>query len=341
MSKQQVFGTLSDGRSVTEYTLSNKHGVVATILNYGGIIRTLHTPNRHGKSDDIVLGFDRLADYENERKYFGAIVGRVAGRIAGGRLQVGDNRYKLTVNDPPNHLHGGERGFDSQVWDAEYCERSALLSLSYVSLDGEEGYPGELHAQVTYQLTDDNELVISYQASANAQTVVNLTQHSYFNLSGDSSRTVLDHDLVINAGMTLELDDNGIPTGHILDVSDTELDFRLPRKVCELDNFWVLADIEENNTPILAAELRNKDSGRVLQVRTTAPGIQVYSGGLLPRNLMGKSRVAHGPHRGICLETQIHPDSPNHKDFPLAWVGPGTEYESTTIFRFSTDKCGR
>ena len=338
MSKQKIFGCLSDGREVTEFTLANNDGIVAKILNYGGTIRSLYTPNKNGDLGDIVLGFDRLAGYDGEHPYFGAIVGRVAGRIAGGRLQIGKVANQLTINDPPNHLHGGANGFDSKIWDANFSEHSGLLTLSYVSPDGEEGYPGELCAQVTYQLTDDSELIVNYRARTTAETIVNLTQHSYFNLSGDHSRTVVDHDLQVNADKTLELDGALVPTGRILSVSEADLDFRTPRKVCDLDNYWILAETSSIEKLMLAVQLRHEDSGRILNVWTTAPGVQVYSGGSLPTDLVGKSGVPCGPNKGICLETQVHPNSPNHKGFPSIVLAPGSEYKSTTVFQFTTDK---
>ena len=329
-----IFGYLSDGRAVTEYTLANNGGIVAKILDYGGIVRSLQTPDRHGKLDDIVLGFDTLAPYEGKHPYFGAIVGRVAGRIGGGRLNLNGVEYQLTVNEPPNHLHGGAEGFHRKLWDASFCEVSQSLTLCHTSLDGEEGFPGELRSQVSYRLTDDNELIVSYRASADVPTVVNLTQHSYFNLSGKPDQAVLDHRLSVKADAVLELDENQIPTGSVQSVSGTDFDLRSTRRVGEYDHYWVLPRDAEDDVLKFAAELCHEQSGRVLQVLTTAPGLQVYSGAGLPAGLVGKAGLAYGPSCGICLETQVHPDSPNHPNFPGIVIDSGADNESTTVFRF-------
>ncbi len=328
------FGHLSDGRPVTEFTLSNDSGVVAKILDYGGIIRVLEVPDRHGRPVDVVLGFDELGAYEGDHPYFGAIVGRVAGRLGGGCLPLDGTVCQLPVNDPPNHLHGGELGFTHRVWDADFPAGAGVLRLSYESPAGEEGYPGKLDARVTYRLTNENELIVQYHARADAPTAVNLTQHSYFNLSGDAGRPVRDHRLRIDADRVLELDDHLVPTGRIVDVSGTDLDRRRAGPVGDFDNFWILASGADAGELQLAAELSHEATGRLLQVLTTAPGVQVYSGINLPARLPGKAGVVYGVSSGICFETQIHPDSPNHPGFPGIVLGPDAEFESTTVFRF-------
>ncbi len=345
----RIFGVLSDGRAVKEYTLTNRNGIVAKVLNYGGIIRVLEVPGRSGQTADIVLGFDTIEQYEAEHPYFGAIVGRVAGRIGAGRLPVGNTIHQLPINSAPDHLHGGDTGFDHRLWDSDFCEESQSLTLSYESPAGEEGYPGRLSCRVSYRLTDANDLAINYQATTDAPTVVNLTQHSYFNLSGNPGETVLDHILRVPCDKVLELDENAMPTGRETGVAGSKLDFRESRLIgppadrnatsCEsrgLDNFWVLPTSDGEPSMKLAAELLHKVSGRVLRVETTAPGTQIYSGTAIPSNLVGKKAARYGPFSGICFETQTHPDSPNHTEFPSILLDAGETYQSSTVFRFGT-----
>lgn len=334
-----IFGTLSDGRIVTEYVLRNRQGMVARILDYGGIIRTLEVPDNSGKLDDVVLGFDSIDQYEGEHPYFGAIIGRVAGRIGGGNLCIDGVDYQLPINNAPNHLHGGTTGFDHRLWDADYSAATQSLTLTYQSPVGEEGYPGELISRVTYRLTDENELIVDYHGTTSASTAVNLTQHSYFNLSGDPSQVVLDHTLTVNSGHILELDDVLIPTGRILDVTDSRFDLRAPRRINKedgdgFDHFWVLSESERNEPMKLASELVHEKSGRILQLLTTAPGVQIYTGNALPTGLIGKNQVEYGPMVGACFEAQGYPDSPNHPEFPDITLSRNAIYESTTVFRF-------
>ena len=335
--KSILFGRLSDGRNVREHTLANANGVVVKVLDYGGIIRALEVPDRHGQPADIVLGFDNIEQYEERHPYFGAIIGRVAGRISCGRMRIGDSEYRLPVNESPNHLHGGHAGFDRVMWDTDQSGQSNKLTMKYVSPDGEEGYPGTLYARVTYRLTDADEFVVTYHATTDASTVVNLTQHSYFNLSGDPQKQVLDHELTVLSDSVLEPGQDACPTGRVLDVSGSRFDLRQPGLVGEFDNYWILPGAVRNGKPKVAAVLRHKQSGRTMEVSTTAPGVQVYSGSELPAGIRGKNGRIYGPSSGICLETQVHPDSPNHAGFPDIVLGPGEEFESTTVFRFSSE----
>lgn len=335
-----VFGTLSDGREVSEYVLRNRHGMSAGILDYGSIIRTLEVPDKFGKPADIVLGFDELQQYEGEHPYFGAVIGRVAGRIDGGQFRLGGIGHQLSINAAPNHLHGGAVGFDHRLWNAEYTAPEQPLTLTYESADGEEGYPGRLNVRVEYELTDSNELIVRYRASSDKQTVANLTQHSYFNLSGDPTQSVLDHSLEVHADRVLELNGLSIPTGRILDVAGSRFDFCQCKRIGDagdegLDNYWVLAEDTKSVSLSLAAQLHHKGSGRLLQVFTSAPGVQIYTGSALPSGLMGKDQVEYGPMAGVCLETQVHPDSPNHDNFPDIAIGHDSPFKSTTVFQFA------
>lgn len=333
----KCFGVLSDGREVTEYTLGNQSGVVVKILNYGGIIRCLEVPDRGGRLADIVLGFDNLSQYESAHPYFGAIIGRVAGRISEGCLPLGDKQYQISVNEPPNHLHGGVVGFEHRFWEADFSTDAQSLRLSYESPAGEEGYPGNLRCNVTYTLTDSNDLIVDFSAVADAPTVVNMTQHSYFNLSGNPEQTIADHTVAVDADRVLELDENAIPTGKEIDVTGSYLDLRVPREIDPkdpgYDNFWVLSSDADNSGLKPAAELRHPQSGRVVQVETTAPGVQIYTFEHVPSGLVGKRGVPYSSRSGICLEAQVHPDSPNRPEFPGIQLGANETYQSTTIFR--------
>lgn len=341
----RTFGLLPDGRNVTEYTLTNASGMRARILDFGGIIRELAVPDSEGVLADIVLGFDNLDSYVSRHPYFGAIIGRYAGRIAKGQFAIGDTRFALTVNSGENHLHGGKDGFDRAVWSARCLEHPARLILSHVSPDGDEGYPGELILQVTYTLTDDA-LRIEYEATTDATTVINLTQHTYFNLAGRDSVDVLDHVLQVSADSTLELDEELIPTGTMVPVAGTPLDFRQPRRMGQeidaghpqlaiangYDHNWVLSGDDHE----VAAVLLEPVSGRRLEVQTTEPGIQIYSGNFFDGSVVGKGGRAYGKNAGIALETQHFPDSPNHPGFPSTELRAGETFRSETIFRFST-----
>lgn len=328
------FGRLADGRTVSEYTLTNDHGIEIQVLDFGAVIRRLVVPGRDGTRADVVLGFDRLGQYVRNDYYLGAVVGRVAGRIRDGKLAVGSDEYQLSVNDPPNHLHGGRRGFSHVLWSAGPAALAQHLVLTYTSEDGEEGYPGRLTATVSYELTDDNDLIIDYRGSAESPTVFNPTQHSYFSLSGDPAERLSGHTLRINADSVLELDDRALPTGRQIDVTDIRWDLSTHKPIGQLDNFWVAGETTGTRELREIVELRHEASGRLLQVLTTAPGLQIYTGDQLPAGLPGKNGTRYAPRSGICLETQIHPDCTNHAEFPRIALDEGAEFRSTTVFRF-------
>jgi aldose 1-epimerase len=341
------FGTAA-GRPVEVFTLRNANGIEARVTNYGGIILSLMTPDREGRMGDIVLGFDSIAPYVAGTPYFGAIIGRYGNRIARGRFTIEGETYTLATNNGPNHLHGGNRGFDKVVWDAEPFENEAGrgLILRYTSPDGEEGYPGTLEATVTYTLTDDNELIVDYVATTDKATPVNLTQHSYFNLAGAGNGDILDHELMIAASSYTPVDATLIPTGQIAPVEGTPFDFRTPTAIgarIEAD------DAQLRNGPgydhnfvldrsgdglELAARVTHPGSGRTLEIRTTEPGLQFYSGNFLDGTITGKGGRVYGHRSGFCLETQHFPDSPNQPSFPTTIVQPGEEYRTRTVFAF-------
>jgi aldose 1-epimerase len=332
----EPFGFMPDGTAVELFELTNGR-VSASILPYGGIIRSLHVPDREGRAASVVLGYPRLTDYFERPSYVGALVGRYANRIAFGRITVAGHTRQLTTNNGRHHLHGGHCGFDKRLWDAAEIssEEGVGVTLSRASPDGEEQYPGTLHATVTYSITARDELVLEYRARTDAPTVVNLTQHSYFNLGGDAHETILDHELTVHAEHYTPVDHELIPTGDVAPVAGTPLDFRSPtrvgarladghqqlRRAGGYDHNFVL----QRSGPGLAsaAVLHHRGSGRTLEVLTTEPGIQFYDGHLLDR-----------PHAGLCLETQHFPDSPNRPAFPSTQLEPGQTYASTTVWRF-------
>jgi aldose 1-epimerase len=353
------YGTLPDGRGVDIITLRNRGGVTLRAITWGGIITSLATADRRGEFADIVLGFDTLDGYLGESPYFGAIIGRCANRIAKGRFTLDGTEYRLATNNGPNHLHGGVRGFDKVSWEARTLERAdaATVAFSYVSADGEEGYPGRLEATVTYTLDDRDELTVDYAATTDAPTVVNLTQHSYFNL-GPAGTDILDHEVTIEADAITPVDAALIPTGELTPVEGTPFDFRVAtpigaridaddeqlKRAGGYDHNFVLAGAapgareEGAATPRRAAFVREPASGRTLAVETTEPGIQLYTGNFLDGTLRGKSGVVY-PHRGgFCLETQHFPDSPNQPNFPSVVLRPGERYASRTVFRFGRDE---
>lgn len=329
------------------FTLGNRRGLRATITNYGGIVMALHVPDREGRLEDVVLGFDALQTYFGPHPFFGALIGRYANRIAQGRFRLDDRDYVLARNDGTNHLHGGPRGFDKVVWDAEPAGTNAepALRLQHRSGDGEEGYPGTLTATVTYTITENDELRIDYRAFTDRATVVNLTHHSYFNLSGRGD--VLSHELFIDADRYTPVDEGLIPTGELRAVPGTPFDFREPRpigaRVHDDDPQLRLAGGYDHNfvlTPAsaglrLAARVFEPRSGRVMEVLTTEPGLQLYTGNGLDGSLIGKQGTPIGRYAGLCLETQHFPDSPNQPAFPSPRLDPGAEYSSQTVYRFS------
>src|SRR5690349_18285374 len=321
------------------------------VLDYGGIIVSLAVPDRTGRIDDVVLGFDRPEDYERSSPYFGAIIGRFGNRVARGRFTLDGQTYMLATNDGPNHLHGGVKGFDKVVWEVAPFERqdSTGLVLRYTSPDGEEGYPGTLRTTVTYTLTEGNELIFDYEATSDRATPVNLTQHSYFNLAGKGEGDVLGHVLTLNANSFTPVDSTLIPTGEIRSVAGTPFDFRAPTaigaRIGQDDeqliygrgydhNFVLDKDSGVPASATLAARVYEPSSGRVMEVHTTEPGLQFYSGNFLDGTLRGKKGTVYSARSGFTLETQHFPDSPNHPDFPSTILAPGREYRSRTLLRF-------
>ncbi len=346
---KQVFGSDVDGKPVYLFTLSNVNGMVVRITNYGAIVQSLLVPDREGKIEDVVLGYDQLNDYLKDSPYFGAIVGRYGNRIARGKFRLENNEYTLQTNNGVNHLHGGIKGFDKVVWNAEPIkyENEVSLKLSYLSPDGEEGYPGNLSAIVIYTLTNNNELKIEYQATTDKPTLCNLTHHSYFNLSGNCQRNILNHRLWINANHFTPVDSTLIPTGEILPVKDTPFDFSTARAISEridwedeqlkfglgYDHNWVLNDVDGSLK--LQASLYDSVSGRLMEILTVEPGLQFYSGNFLNGSQVGKAGKVYHFRNGLCLETQHFPDSPNKPNFPATILKPGETYETQTVYRFS------
>jgi aldose 1-epimerase len=338
------------GKPIEMVTLKNKNGIELQAISYGGIITSLKVPDRSGKFADVVLGFDKLENYwaDPPPPFFGAIIGRYGNRIAKGKFTLGGKTYTLATNNPPNHLHGGNKGFDKQLWTIttkESPEGSSAI-FTRTSPDGEEGYPGTLQVRVTYTLTDKNELIFEYHATTDKPTPVNLTQHTYWNLAGEGSGDILGHVLTINADRFTPVDDTLIPTGVLANVAGTPFDFRQPtaigaridqnddqlKKGPGYDHNWVL----NRKGPGLefAARLTDPKSGRSLEIATTEPGLQFYSGNFLDGTLKGKSGHAYVRRSALCLETQHFPDSPNHPDFPSTILQPGKSYDSKTVITF-------
>ena len=346
--KKQPFGKTADGQAVDLYTLTNPNGLEAAITNYGGIVVRLKTPDRNGQLADVVLGFDTLDDYLKGHPYFGAIIGRYGNRIAKGRFQLNGVEYKLAVNNGENHLHGGLKGFDKVVWNARDVStaEAPALELTYTSKDGEEGYPGTLHVTVVYTLTPANELKIDYAATTDKDTIVNLTNHSYFNLAGQGEGDILGHELMINASRFTPVDAGLIPTGELRSVEGTPFDFRKPvaigARINQDDQQLKYGNGYDHNFVldrtgdglVLAARVTEPKSGRVMEVYTTEPGIQFYSGNFLDGSNKGKGGKIYRRRYGFCLETQHFPDSPNKPNFPSTALRPGAKYQSTTVYRF-------
>ncbi len=348
------FGALPDGRAVELYTLTNAHGVEVRAMTYGGIITVVRTPDRNGQLDDIVLGFDSLAGYLHNTAYFGAIVGRYANRIAGAAFTLDGVSYHLARNDGPNSLHGGARGFDKVLWTAEPVRSNdgAGVRLRYTSPDGEEGYPGAVAVSVTYTLTPRDELVIDYEAETDKATPINLSQHTYWNLHGAARMggegDILGHVLELNAAAFTPVDSVLIPTGVIAPVAGTPFDFRAPTPIGArieqpneqlrlgrgYDHNWVL-DAAGRGGAVRATRVEDPVSGRTLDVSTTEPGVQFYSGNFLDGTIIGKGGHAYAHRSGFALETQHFPDSPHHSNFPSTILRPGQIYKSRTVFSFA------
>lgn len=341
--KKGSFGKTNTGQEVFLFTLSNHNNITMKVMTYGGIVTSLLVPDKTGKIDDIVLGFNTLDEYLSGHPCFGALIGRYGNRIAKGKFVLDGKEYKLAVNNGANHLHGGLIGFDKVVWDAvELRDADEIgVELSYLSQDGEEGYPGNLSVVVKYLLNDKNELVINYEARTDKPTVVNLTQHNYYNLCGESAGDILGHELMINADYYTAVDEGLIPTGEIMPVKATPLDFTVSKKV-GLDINGIKGGYDHNfilnknhDEISLAAKVFEPNSGRIMEVFTTEPGIQFYSGNFLDGTLKGKFGKSYQKHAGFCLEAQHFPDSPNHAHFPSTRLNPGEIYRQVTVYKFS------
>ena len=349
----QAFGKAPDGAPVEVYTLANAKGLEVRAITYGAIITSIKAPDRGGRLADVALGFDALAGYVGEHPYFGAIVGRYGNRIGNARFALNGRTYQLAANNGPNHLHGGIRGFDKYVWTAERLASVNGVAFTRVSPDGEEGYPGTLKVRVSYTLTDAGELAIEYEATTDKPTPVNLTQHTYFNLAGHDAGTILDHEVTIHADRFTPVGESLIPTGVMAPVEGTPMDFRRSTKVGAridaateqlkfgrgYDHNWVLnrkgAGLQR------AALVVEPRSGRTLEVSTTEPGVQFYTGNFLDGTLKGKGGVTYVRRSGLCLETQHFPDSPNQPSFPTAILQPGNTYRSRTVWKFGNSAIHR
>jgi aldose 1-epimerase len=347
----QSFGE-HDGRPVNLYTLTNSHGLQLQTMNYGGIIVSLRVPDRKGQMADIVLGHEKFEGYTPNPPYLGAVVGRYANRVANGTFMLNGKKYTLPKNDGPNTLHGGIKGFDKVVWDAEPLKGKSGISYTYLSKDGEEGFPGNLKVKVTYTLNDENEVVIDYEATTDAPTVLNLSQHSYFNLAGEGSGDILNQEMMINASRYTPVDSTLIPTGELRPVKGTPMDFMTSTKIGSRidDNYEQLVlgkgydhnyiidrkDKDGDKGLALAARAYDPGSGRVLEVSTTQPAVQFYTGNFLDGTVTGKESHVYKRRNAFCLETQHYPDSPNHPDFPTTTLKPGETFHTRTVFKFST-----
>ena len=340
-------GATANGQEVHLYTLTNANGLVAKVSTYGALLTEMHVPDRDGQLKDITLGFKDLKSYEADHPYFGATIGRYGNRIAKGTFTLHGKSYTLATNNDANHLHGGLAGFDKKVWEARplSTEYGSAVALTYTSIDGEEGYPGNLKVEVIYTLTEENELTIDYRAHTDADTVLNLTNHAYWNLAGEGSGAILDHELELMADFYTPVDDTLIPTGEIRSVQGTPLDFTTPTSIGSrmalmagdpggYDHNFVLRKSGEGLLE-MAARVHEPKSGRVMEILTTEPGIQFYSGNFLDGTLTGKSGGNYEKRHGFCLETQHFPDSPNKPHFPSVLLRSGETYTQRTIHRFS------
>ncbi len=343
--EKRIFGKIPGEGEAWLYTLRNKNGMKAEITNYGGIVVSLYVPDSNGKLDDVVLGFDSLESYIGSSPYFGAIVGRHANRIENARFELNGKEYNLLKNNGNNHLHGGAKGFDKVFWTV-VDQGADMLKLFYRSADGEEGYPGNLDVTVTYKITDDNGLSIDYHAVSDADTVVNLTNHSYFNLSGHGNGDITNHRIKINADKFTVNNEECIPTGEILSVSGTPMDFTefkafMPGLISGDSHIRCGRGYDHNfvlnvggSKPEYAAELFDPASGRAMEVFTTKPGLQLYTGNKIKDGLPGKGGAQYGKWSGLCLETQFFPNAMKHKHFPSPILKAGREYHHTTIYKF-------
>lgn len=344
---KSIYGSTADGQKVEKYSLLNQGGMEVDIITYGGIITSLRVPDKEGRFQNVVLNFENLEQYLDKTPYFGALIGRYGNRIANGQFELDGKTYTLATNNPPNHLHGGVKGFDKVVWKAEVKEgkEEASLMLSYLSKDLEEGYPGKLMAEVTYTLDNENNLSVAYAATTDKKTIVNMTQHAYFNLSGDFDRDILDHELLINADQYLPVDPTMIPTGEFASVEGTPFDFRKRKAIGDdieanhpqiatghgYDHCWILND---QGTLRKIASVYHPTSGRRMEVSTTEPGVQLYTANFLGMGFPKPGGGTYERRTAFCLETQHYPDSPNREEFPSTVLEPGQRYESQTVFSF-------
>jgi aldose 1-epimerase len=347
--EKKEYGTTPAGQKVAIYILKNQKGMEVNIMTYGGIITSLKVPNKAGISEEVVIGFNNLEQYTKDNPYFGAVIGRFGNRIAKGKFTLDGKEYSLAINNPPNALHGGPKGFHRVNWSAEEAKGGdvATLKMKYLSKDMEEGYPGNLTVFVTYTLKNDNSLDVLYEATTDKKTVVNLTQHSYFNLSADFRKPILDHEITIDADKLVPVAATLIPTGELTDVTNTAFDFRKPKAIGKeieakeeqlknglgYDHCWVLNNQDKGAR--FAASAYDSTSGRLLEVYTDQPGIQFYSGNFLDGTLPMRNGGTYARRTGFCLETQHYPDSPNQKDFPTTVLNPGENYKTKTTFKFS------
>lgn len=349
LNKEQ-FGKTPDGKQVDLYTLANQNGMVVKVMNYGGIITAIEVPDKAGKVADVVLGYDHLEGYVAKNNYFGSVVGRYGNRIAKGQFILDGQTCQLATNNGPNHLHGGPKGYACVVWDAEpiTAEESVGVKFTYLSPDGEEGYPGNLKITMVYSLNPENELSLCYKATTDKATPVNLTNHSYFNLKDAGASPILDHELMIDADSITPVDGTLIPTGEFMSVENTPFDFRTKTKIGSridedniqlkygngYDHNWVLNGSGGDLRKV--AELSESTTSRLMEVWTTEPGIQFYSGNFLDGSVTGKNNHIYKFRHGLCLETQHFPDSPNQPNFPSTILRPGETYHTQTIYKFKT-----
>ena len=344
--EKEPFGKTPEGEQVELYTLANKNGLRVKIMTYGATITSVETPGRDGRTENIILALDSLDNYIKGHPYLGSTVGRFANRIAKGKFSIEGKEYTLATNNDANHLHGGEKGFDKAVWKAEEIKGDNFVGLKFthISPDGDEGYPGKLTAVVTYSLTNDNELRMEYEAETDKPTVLNLTNHTYWNLAGGGNGDVLEHSLTLNADRYLPVDKGLIPTGEMKPVEGTPMDFTKPMAIGSrigqvgsgYDHCYVLNKSEGSAEPTLVAKITEPTSGRVMEIFTTQPGVQLYTGNFLDGKLSGGGK-AFKKHYAFCLETQHYPDSPNRPEFPTTLLRPGEKYHHTTIHKFGVD----
>ncbi len=332
-----------NGKDVLQYTLTNSKGMIVKILNYGGTVTNIVTVDKNGEAGNVVLCFDSLEGYlQKNNPFFGCLVGRYANRIAHARFSLDGKDYQLAPNDKGNTLHGGLAGFDKKLWDAVWGSKKNSLQLSYRSIDGEEGYPGNLELIVVYTLTDDNALIMDYTATADAATPVNFTNHSYFNLSAGKEATILDHELTLSASYYTAVKDDGIPTGELVAVKNTAFDFNSPKKIGKdiretaigYDHNFIVTN--ETGRLQTISTLFHEPSGRCMETATTQPGVQLYTGNYLDGSLQHTpGNIIYNKHAGLCLETQHYPDSPNQPSFPNTILRPGELYHQVTLYKFS------